>query len=218
MITGLPAPTSPAKSAAAPAPALLSTGMLPLPPTHIPPPAAQSNLWDTALIQAQQQAQLIAQQNLLARQSQAAQAQNEMILMAQHNLSAMFSAPPSPLSPGGVGKTPPGTAVGPPSMQLMPHLFPTHAPFMMFPPRLPLTLPGRASYAPHLLQSAQSPGATAGMMPLMQHVAMKRSYGDAFQEQASSAKRAYVPHTAASATVGATANTLPVYSHYYPQI
>lgn len=216
---GLPAPTSPAK-AAAPAPALLSTGMLPLPPTHVPPPA-QSPLWDPALIHAQQQAQLIAHQSLIARQSQA-QAQNEMILMgqiaqhnfaAQHNL-AMLGSAPSPLSPGSGGKAP--GSVGP-QVQLMSHLFPPH-PFVMLPPRLPLTMPSRTSlpaspYAPHLLQPP--PGS---MVPIMPHVAMKRSYGDAFQEQAASAKRAYVPTTAATATATATASPMPIYQHFYPQM
>ncbi|XP_066255168.1 RNA-binding protein fusilli isoform X1 [Euwallacea similis] len=213
---GLPAPTSPAKTTAAPAPALLSTGMLPLPPTHIPPPA-QSPLWDPALIHAQQQAQLIAQQSLLARQNQAAQvhAQNEMLLMAQHNLAMLSTPAPSPLSPG---KATTAAAVAPPQMQLMSHLFPAHAPFVMLPPRLPLTMPSRGQmsnpYAP-LLQTAQAPPST-GMVPLVSHVAVKRSYGDAFQEQTSSAKRAYVPTTGASGTSGAAA--MPVYQHFYPQM
>lgn len=96
---GIPAPVSPAKAA----PALLSPGMLPsiapLPPTNIPPPpppstsvvssqvhqslvttapTSQNLSWDNQTFLAQEQAHqahMIAHQNLLARQSQAAQMQ-----------------------------------------------------------------------------------------------------------------------------------------------
>lgn len=59
-----------------------------------------------------------------------------------------------------------------------------------------------AAYPPHLL-----PGASQGVIPVMPHMAVKRSYGDAFSEQASPAKRAFHAQ-----------NTMPVYQTFYPNI
>ncbi|XP_044265915.1 RNA-binding protein fusilli isoform X1 [Tribolium madens] len=208
---GIPAPVSPAKAT----PALLSPGMLPsiapLPPTNIPPPPPPNtsvnqisqNLtnWDNQALFAQQQAQIIAQQNLIARQNQA-QAQNEMLLMnqiAQHNLAVLNQnvGPVSPNSPNSVLKN---SA----AMPMMPHLI-AQPPFVMLPPRMApaLGLPRhQLAYPQHLLQ-----GGAHGVIPMMPHVAVKRSYGDAFNEQAAPAKRAFHAQGA-----------LPVYQHFYPNM
>jgi epithelial splicing regulatory protein 1/2 len=214
---GIPAPVSPAKAT----PALLSPGMLPsiapLPPTNIPPPPPPnttvgqisqnmvSNVsplgWDNPALFAQQQAQIIAQQNLIARQNQA-QAQNEMILMnqiAQHNLAVLNQnvgplSPNSSIAQNSVLKTP----------QMVPHLL-SQPPFVMLPPRMaPLGLPRpQLAYPQHHL----IPGGAQGVIPMMPHVAMKRSYGDAFNEQAAPTKRAFHAQ-----------GTLPVYQHFYPNM
>lgn len=214
---GIPAPVSPAKAN----PALLSPGMLstiaPLPPTNIPPPPPPntsvnqisqnivSNVvtpinWENPALFAQQQAQLIAQQNLIARQNQA-HAQNEMLIMnqiAQHNL-AVLNQNVGPISPNG------GSMLkGHPGMQMMPHhLLPQH-PFVVLPPRVaPMGMPRPLSYPQHLIPSGP------GVIPVMPHVAMKRSYGDAFNESAAPAKRAFHAQGA-----------LPVYHHqsFYPNM
>ncbi|KAJ8968276.1 hypothetical protein NQ317_006404, partial [Molorchus minor] len=223
---GLPASVSPAKAA----PALLSPGMLPpiapLPPTNIPPPppphtasvtSMSQNLvtaaqpaqltWDNPALYAQQQAQIIAQHNLLARQSQA-QAQNEILLMnqiAQHNL-AVFNQNVSPLSPNGTqGSMLPSASVlkTQQGMSMVPQII-QHPSFMVLPPRMPISLqrPPPMGY-PQLVQ-----GQTSGVIPMVQHMAVKRSYGDAFNEQASPAKRPF----------HAAAGTLPLYQHYYPNM
>lgn len=221
---GIPASVSPTKAA----PALLSPGMLPpiapLPPTNIPPPppphtavtSMSQNLvtpsqpaqftWDSPALFAQQQAQLIAQHNLMARQSQA-QAQNEMLLMnqiAQHNL-AVFNQNVDPLANGGGQPGIPSQAVlkSQAGMPMMPALIPHH-PFMMLPPRMPIALqrPPPLSY-PHLVQG-QSPG----VIPVVPHVAVKRSYGDAFSDQSTPAKRPF----------HAPPGSLQVYPQFYPNL
>lgn len=216
---GIPAPVSPAKAAA---PALLSPGMLPsiapLPPTNIPPPPTpqtatvtsmtqslvtptqQPITWENHALFAQQQAHLIAQQNLLARQNQAqAQAQNELMFMNQlaHHNFAMFNQPLSPNSQHAVSINP--MMKPQQTVPLMHHLFPHH-PFMMIPPRVPITLqrPAAMSYP---FQSQ-----TPGVIPVVPHVAVKRSYGDAFADQASPAKRPFAP------------GSLPVYPQFYPNM
>ncbi|KAF5299595.1 hypothetical protein FQR65_LT09400 [Abscondita terminalis] len=196
---GIPAPVSPSKAA----PALLSPGMLPplgpLPPTNIPPPptpatAAQisqnvvTSGWESSPLLAQQQAQMIAQQNLLVRQSQAhAQAQNEHIFImnqiAQHNLAVLnHSVPPiaATSANGTLLKTPAG-------MQLMPHLL-QQQPLVLLPPRV---TPLGIARPPVAYPSQIIPGSAQGVIPFVPHVAVKRSYGDAFNDQASPAKRAY---------------------------
>ncbi|CAG9763841.1 unnamed protein product [Ceutorhynchus assimilis] len=201
---GLPAPTSPAK-ATAPA------------PTHIPPSATQSALWDPALLQAQQQAQMIAQQNLIARQTQA-HAQSEMLLMnqiahSQGNLAML----PSPLSPGNAAaKPPPGSPAGcMPGLQQFIHMMPAQNPYVAFLPRLPAYFSRNCGpMSPYFgLLGPQFPP-TPGLLPMVPHASMKRSYGDAFQEQAATAKRAYVP-SAATSTGSASANVVPMYQHFY---
>ncbi|KAJ8952844.1 hypothetical protein NQ314_007450 [Rhamnusium bicolor] len=207
---GIPTSVSPAKAA----PALLSPGMLPpiapLPPTNIPPPppphtATVTSMSQNLLFFAQQQAQIIAQHNLIARQNQA-QAQNEMILMnqiAQHNL-AVFNQNVGPLSPNGTqtGTLPPHSVLkSPQTVPIMPHLIPHH-PFMVLPPRMPIGLQRPPLAYQHLVQ-----GQTPGVIPVMPHVAVKRSYGDAFNDQASPAKRPF--HAPGS---------LPVYQHFYPNM
>lgn len=188
---GIPNPAVPPVKAA---PALLSPGMLstiaPLPPTNIPPPPPPTTLsqnlvagpaWDSSTLLAQQQAQMIAQQNLLARQNQA-QAQNELMLMnqiTQHNLAVLNQAPD-------VAKSSP----------YLP-LLPSQPPFVLLPPRMaPLGISRpQVAYPPQLLQAS-----APGMLPVVPHMTMKRSYGDAFSEQTLPAKRAYqgpvpVPYT-----------------------
>ncbi|CAH1180738.1 unnamed protein product [Phyllotreta striolata] len=206
VLTGsMPSPVSPVKAAA---PALLSPGMLPpLPPTNIPPPAAPHSsamsqslpqpplAWDNQALFAQQQAQIIAQHNLMARQSQAAQ--NEMVLMnqlAQQNLlfggpfSPTGASPPAPLKPAAAGH------------QMVP-VVPGH-PFVYLPPRLPMGLqrPPPVLYQHHLVQGQ---GAGVVMPP---HVAVKRSYGDAFNDQVAPAKRPFAPAS------------LPLYQQFYPNM
>ncbi|XP_076268005.1 comm3 [Rhynchophorus ferrugineus] len=187
--------------------------MLPLPSTAAAAAvaaaaaAAPPSLWDPTLLHAQQRAQLIAQQNLLARQTQA-QAHSEMLLMgqlAQHNLAMFGQAAPPPLSPGGAGGAAAKAGAG--GHLLAPQLL-SAGHFVMLPqaPRLPLAMQPPSPYAPHLLPAPQLPLVAAP------HVAMKRSYGDAFQEQTASAKRAYVPTTAAA---GAAA---PMYQHFFPNM
>lgn len=212
---GVPGPSSPAKAA----PALLSPGMLPsiapLPPTNIPPPPPPAQIsqnmvsnvsplnWENPALLAQQQAQIIAQHNLIARQNQA-QAQNEMLIMnqiAHHNLAVLNQ---------NVGPVSPNNSVGlqqfkaPPGMPMMPHHLIQQSPFMVLPPRMShLGLPRPSiAYPPHLIH-----GGGAGVFPVMPHVAMKRSYGDAFNEQASPAKRAFHAQ-----------GTLPVYQQFYPNM
>ncbi|CAG9763831.1 unnamed protein product [Ceutorhynchus assimilis] len=177
---GLPAPTSPAK-ATAPA------------PTHSPPPATQSTLWDPALLQ--------AQQNLIAPQTQA-HAQSEMLLMnqiahSQGNLAML----PSPLFPGNAAK-----------MQQFIHMTPVQNPYVALLPCLPVYFSGNCGPNFGLL-GAQFPP-TPGLLPMVPHAAMKRSYGDAFQEQAATAKIAYVL-SAATSTGSACANAVPMYQHFY---
>lgn len=205
---GIPAPVSPAKAA----PALLSPGMLPsiapLPPTNIPPPpppstsvaqisqnyvqsaAAPQLSWENPALIAQQQAQMIAQQNLLARQNQAAQV-NDLVLMnqiAQHNI-AVLNQNVGSLSPNTPATQMQSQVLKPPPVPIMPHLLPQH-PFLLLPPRMaPLSIPRTpVGYSPHLLQ-----GTPPGVIPVVPHVAVKRSYGDAFTEQSSPAKRAFHP-------------------------
>lgn len=214
---GIPAPVSPAKAT----PALLSPGMLPsiapLPPTNIPPPPPPNTSvnqisqnissplnWDNQALFAQQQAQIIAQQNLIARQNQA-QAQNEMLLMnqiAQHNL-AVLNQNVGPVSPNNSASIQNSVLKNQSSVPVMPHLI-TQPPFVMIPPRMAhLGLPRpQLAYPPHLIH-----GGTHGVIPVMPHVAMKRSYGDAFNEQAAPAKRAFHAQGA-----------LPVYQHFYPNM
>ncbi|KAF5279685.1 hypothetical protein FQA39_LY18243 [Lamprigera yunnana] len=190
---GIPAPVSPVKAA----PALLSPGMLPplgpLPPTNIPPPPAPSTVaqisqnmvtsgWENSTLLAQQQAQMIAQQNLFVRQSQAhaqAQAQNEHILLmnqiAQHNL-AVLSHGVSPIATtstnGAILKAPAG-------MQLMPHILPQQ-PLVLIPPRV---APLGIARPPIAYPSQLIPAGAQGVIPFVPHVAVKRSYGDAFSDQ-----------------------------------
>lgn len=214
---GIPAPVSPAKAA----PALLSPGMLPsiapLPPTNIPPPPPPNttvaqisqnllhqpnpNLsWENPTLFAQQQAQMIAQQNLLVRQSQA-HAQNEH-LMLMHNL-AVLNQNVQPMSPN-------STSIQsqmmkpPPPVSIVPHIIPQQHPFVIIPPRIsPIGVPrGPMSYGPLI------PGPTPGVIPVMSHVAVKRSYGDAFTETASPAKRAFHPQGALHS----------IYPQFYPNI
>ncbi|KAI4469160.1 heterogeneous nuclear ribonucleoprotein-related [Holotrichia oblita] len=211
---GIPAPVSPAKAA----PALLSPGMLPsiapLPPTNIPPPPPPSTSvapisqsyvqpaahhhqlsWENPTFIAQQQAQMIAQQNLLARQSQAAQV-NDLVLMnqiAQHNI-AVLNQNVGSLSPSTPATQIQNQVLKPPPVPIVPHhLLPQH-PFLFLPPRVaPLSIPRTpVGYSPHLLQSAPP-----GVIPMaaVPHVAVKRSYGDAFNEQNSPAKRAFHPQS-----------------------
>lgn len=200
---GMPTAVSPAKAA----PALLSPGMLhniaPLPPpTNIPPPppanttvgqlsqnllqttanaAAQIN-WDNSPLLAQQQAHMIAQQNLIARQTQAAAAQNEHFML-MHNL-AVLNQNMSPMSPN---SNPLQNSImkAPPPVPMMPHLLPQQQPFVLLPRMAPLGVP-----RPHTIQYPLIP-ATPGVIPVMSNVAVKRSYGDAFIEQNSPAKRAF---------------------------
>lgn len=224
---GIPAPVSPAKAA----PALLSPGMLPsitpLPPTNIPPPPPPSNTvtgqisqnlmspspaasftWDNPTLLAQHQAQMIAQQNLLVRQNQA-QAQNELILMnqiTQHNLAVLNqnAGPLSPTPTSNAGLT--ASMLKPtPYFSLAPHMLPSQHPYVLLPPRMThLGIPRhQMAYPPHLI-----PGASPGVIPVVPHVAVKRSYGDAFSEQATPAKRAFHAQGA-----------LPVhYQTFYPNI
>lgn len=186
---GIPNPVPPVKAA----PALLSPGMLstiaPLPPTNIPPPPPPTTMsqnlvaaptWDNSTLLAQQQAQMIAQQNLLARQNQA-QAQNELMLMnqiTQHNLAVLNHSPDmtkqSPYLP----------------------LLPSQPPFLLLPPRMtPLGISrSQVAYPPQLLSSGP------GMLPVVPHMTVKRSYSDAFSEQGIPTKRPYqgpvpVPYT-----------------------
>ncbi|XP_072389210.1 RNA-binding protein fusilli isoform X1 [Diabrotica undecimpunctata] len=217
-------PTPPAKAATA----LLSPGMLPpiahLPPTNIPPPPPPQSAtattmsqslvshsphitWDSSALFAQQQAQIIAQHNLMARQNQAQQAQNEMLLMnqiAQQNF-ALFGQNLSPLSPNSTQTTPTGVPVNSVlkspqhhAMPLMP-MVPTH-PFMLFPPRMPITL----QRPPPMLYQQLVPGQT--QVSVVPHVAVKRSYGDAFSDQASPAKRPFAPAS------------LSMYPPFYPNM
>lgn len=223
---GIPAPVSPAK----PAPALLSPGMLstlaPLPPTNIPPPpnpnanvpAVPQNLvpqnptlgWESPALLAQQQAQLIAQQNLIARQNQA-QAQNDHIMLmnqiTQHNLAVLNQnvRPLSPTAP--TNQMQAQVLKPPPPLPMVPHhLLQQQPPFVFIPRMAPLALPRHHFYPQHLMHAPNHPG----VLPMMPQVAMKRSYGDAFADQANmqaAAKRAYQPP-----------NTLPVYPQFYPNI
>lgn len=222
---GIPAPVSPAKAA----PALLSPGMLPsiapLPPTNIPPPPPPSTSvapisqsyvqsahhhhqlsWENPTLIAQQQAQMIAQQNLLARQSQAQV--NDIMLMnqiAQHNI-AVLNQNVGSLSPGTPAPQMQTQVLKPPPVPIVPHhILPQH-PFLLLPPRVaPLSIPRTpVAYSQHLLQSAPP-----GVIPMaaVPHVAVKRSYGDAFNEQTSPAKRAFHPQS-----------PLPVYPQFYPNM
>ncbi|CAG9835477.1 unnamed protein product [Diabrotica balteata] len=217
-------PPVPTKAATA----LLSPGMLPpiahLPPTNIPPPPPPQSAtattmsqslvshsphitWDSSALFAQQQAQIIAQHNLMARQNQAQQAQNEMLLMnqiAQQNF-ALFGQNISPLSPNSAQTTPTGVPVNSVlktpqhhAMPLMP-MVPTH-PFMLFPPRMPITL----QRPPPMLYQQLVPGQT--QVSVVPHVAVKRSYGDAFSDQASPAKRPFAPAS------------LSMYPPFYPNM
>lgn len=203
MLTGgIPASVSPTKQ---PAPALLSPGMLPslappMPPTNIPPPPSQSNPaqmsqgWETPALLAQQQAQMIAQQNLLARQNQ-----NELALITQHNLAVLNQGPLSP----GSGNSP--ILKPTPYVSLGPHVLPPQYPFLFIPNRLPLGVSRPPVAYPNLIQTTPAPG----MYPMMQHVAVKRSYGDAFPEQPNSpAKRSFHAQGAV---------TMP-YTTFYPNI
>lgn len=212
---GIPTSVSPTKAA----PALLSPGMLPslasLPPTNIPPPPtpnanqiSQSALvsptaWDNPLL-AQQQAQMIAQQNLLARQNQAqAQAQNDFVLMnqiTQHNLAVLNQGPLSPSANG-------SPVLKPSPYISFPHMIPPQQPFLLLPPRVTqLGIPRPPiAYPQHLIAAGASPGVYPHVVP---HVAVKRSYGDAFQEQAAPAKRAFHAQGAVSVP----------YTTFYPNI
>lgn len=216
---GIPAPVSPAKAA----PALLSPGMLPsiapLPPTNIPPPPPPSTsvapisqsyvqpapqiAWENPALIAQQQAQMIAQQNLLARQNQAQV--NDLVLMNQiaHHNMAVLNQNVGSLSPSNHAAQMQNQVLKPPPVPIMSHLLPQH-PFLLFPPRVtPLSMPRTpVGYSPHLLQ-----GTPPGVIPVVPHVAVKRSYGDAFAEQASSAKRAFHPQS-----------PLSVYPQFYPNM
>lgn len=242
---GIPAPVSPAKAATA---ALLSPGMLNLPPTNVPPPPpapappaasvaslalAQSavpnttvaqisqNLvappspalsWENPALYAQQQAQMIAQQSLLARQSQAAHAAaaahahgEHMMLMnqlaaAQHGIAFLNHHGSAAAAAAAAG--PPSPAKQHHHMQLMhapPQLMHPHHqqhPLLLVPHhhRLPpLSVPRAPLMTQHHLMPATAAGAP-GLLPLMpHHVAVKRSYGDAFTEQTAPAKRAFQP-------------------------
>nr|CAH7753834.1 unnamed protein product [Callosobruchus chinensis] len=209
--------------AAAAAHDMLSLGMLPTPaaqsapPTtaNLPPPPPNSaappppQSWENPALFAQQQAQIIAQQNLLARQSQAqaAQAQQNDIMfmnqLIQHNLAMYNQQQP-------VGQAAASTNAAQmnqmlksqaASVPMMSPLIPN--PYMMFQPRIPLTFqrPPQLTY-PQLMQ-----GQTPGVIPMttMQQMPVKRSYGDAFAEQATPAKRQFAPAT-----------TLPaVYPQFY---
>lgn len=194
---GIPNPVPPVKAA----PALLSPGMLstiaPLPPTNIPPPPPPTTMsqnlvapptWDNSTLLAQQQAQMIAQQNLLARQNQA-QAQNEIMLMnqiTQHNLAVLNQSPD----------------VGKPSPYLP--LLPSQPPFVLLPQRmthLGISRPHQVAYPPQLL-----PGSGPGVLPVVPHMTVKRSYSDAFSEQGIPAKRPYAGHV-----------SMP-YTTFYPNI
>lgn len=193
---GMPTAVSPAKAA----PALLSPGMLhniaPLPPTNIPPPppptaqmsqnllappAAQLG-WENGALLAQQQAQMIAQQNLIARQTQAQAAQNEHFML-MHNL-AVLNQNVSPLSPNSNQ-----LMKAPPPVSIMPHILPQQQPFVLLPPRMTSLGVPRASmqYSHALLPGGH------GVIPVMSNMAVKRSYGDAFAEQTAPAKRAFHP-------------------------
>lgn len=221
---GIPAPVPSAK----PAPALLSPGMLstiaPLPPTNIPPPPPPNSTvaqisqnmvspspamaWENTTLLAQQQAQMIAQQNLLARQNQA-QAQNEIMLMnqiTQHNLAVLNQQNVGPISPTVTNANTMQTQMLKPQsyFSLAPHMLPPQHPFVLFPPRVAhLGLQRTQMAYPHLIH-----GSSPNMIPMMPHVAVKRSYGDAFTEQAAPAKRAY--HTQ---------GTVPVpYPAFYPNM
>lgn len=193
---GIPAPVSPAKATTA---TLLSPGMLNLPPTNVPPPTTPASLsatavahqisqnmvtsnpalsWDNPALYAQQQAQMIAQQSLLARQTQAQTPGAEHMLLMNHlphpqNLTFM----PGPPSPNAAMK-------GYQLLSPMVHPQQQH-PLLLVPQRLPLGIPRSQLIAPHLMT------ATSGLLPIMPHVAVKRSYGDAFTEQTSPAKRAF---------------------------
>lgn len=216
---GIPAPVSPAKAA----PALLSPGMLPsLPPTNIPPPPAPNtsvaqmsqNLitapnpsfgWENPALYAQQQAQMIAQQSLLARQNQAQQAQNEHVFLMnhlahQHNLAVLNNGPLSP-NHGQAGLANP--SLKPPMHLLPPHLIQQQHPLFLLPQRVPLGMQrGPTVYHPSNMMSPP------GLLPLVSHVGVKRSYGDAFTEQTAPAKRAFHPP-----------GTMPVhFQPFYPNI
>lgn len=222
---GIPAPVSPAKAA----PALLSPGMLPplapLPPTNIPPPPPPSSVaqlppsvvtpgWENSTLLAQQQAQMIAQQNLLMRQSQAhaqAQAQNEHIMLmnqiAHHNLAVLNHnvAPISSTSTNGTPMHQNAMIKAPPGVPIMSHILPHQQQLVLLPPRVaPLGIPRPpVAYPSQLIPTAGA----QGVIPLVQHVAVKRSYGDAFNDQASPAKRAYQQ------------NAVPLpYQHFYPNV
>lgn len=216
---GMPAAVSPAKAA----PALLSPGMLhniaPLPPTNIPPPPPPNttvgqisqNLlttnnpnisWENPALLAQQQAQMIAQQNLIARQTQA-QAQNEH-LMLMHNL-AVLNQNVSPMSPNSAALQN-QIMKPPPPVSLVPHIIPHQQhPFVLFPQRVtPIGVPRTPMQYSHAL----IPGGAPGVIPVMPHVAVKRSYGDAFAEQTSPAKRAFHPQPGIHS----------VYQQFYPNM
>lgn len=195
---GIPGPVSPAKAA----PALLSPGMLapiaPLPPTNIPPPPPPSSVpqisqgvvasgWDSSALIAQQQAQMIAQQNLLVRQSQA-QAQNEHLMfmnqIAQHNLLLNHGVPHGAAN-GTVMQN--SMLKAPPGVPIMSHLLPHQQQLVLLPQRvghIGLHRPP-VGYPSQLISGAQS------IVPMVPHVAVKRSYGDAFNDQGAPAKRMY---------------------------
>lgn len=222
---GMPTAVSPAKAA----PALLSPGMLhniaplPPPPTNIPPPPPPVNAtvgqiphnllqtaaanhhpaaqfaWDNSPLLAQQQAHMIAQQNLIARQTQAAAAQNEHF-MIMHNFAVLNQNVP-PMSPNSPALQNP-IMKAPPPLPIMPHILPQQQPFVLLPRMMaPLGVP-----RPPTIQYPLIP-AGPGVIPMMPNVAVKRTYGDAFADQASPAKRAFHPQQLHS-----------VYPQFYPNI
>lgn len=152
------------------------------PPTQnaqklIPPPAINLS-WENPALYAQQQAQMIAQQSLLARQN----AQNEQLFFAQiaHNMNVAAAmaqqnaAGGSPAAAGLLGLQPSAANLGllPTAMPGYGHLLPQagfHAnPYVLVPQRLPLIRhPGLPQVAPQM--ASQTPVAP-----------LKRSYEQAF--------------------------------------
>lgn len=217
---GIPAPVSPAKAATA---ALLSPGMLNLPPTNVPPPPAPPNTtvaqisqnlvpapnpalsWENPALFAQQQAQMIAQQTILARQNQAAhahaaaaaaaQAHGEQIMLMNHIAAAHqanFALLNNPASAG-----PPSPAKAPQQPQQLPLMSAATAPHFIHPQQHLFLVPhhhrlppmGMQRASPLMSHPAMMQSATSQMYP--PHMAVKRSYGDAFTETAANAKRAF---------------------------
>uniref|UniRef100_A0A6M2DXZ1 Putative product n=1 Tax=Xenopsylla cheopis TaxID=163159 RepID=A0A6M2DXZ1_XENCH len=186
------------------------------PPNHnsqklIPPPAISLS-WENPTLYAQQQAQMIAQQSLLARQN----AQNEQILfahLAHMNVAAVMAqqngvAAASPSAPGILGLQPNSANLGllPTAMPAYGHMIPQAGafaanPYVLVPQRFPLIRhPGLAQVAAPI--SAQTPVAP-----------LKRSYDQAFTGDLATHglhKRPYAALPQAPSTLA--------YTQFYPNV